>query len=154
MFRSIQIVFSTALVAGCAIAQPFEGPGYADGVLTSDAEGPFVAAATHTRAKIGAGNAFDAQLDAILDQLDAQPGLVGLSLRGEILGRDKWTLTVWETEEDLAGFVTSDAHLEAMGQADALVDAVYSATWSTTEVPPSWDEVLDELAEVEPSDPW
>ncbi|MEQ1570067.1 MAG: antibiotic biosynthesis monooxygenase [Myxococcota bacterium] len=140
------------LIAGCAISEPLEGPGYADGELRPDVEGPLVAAVTHTRAKRGAKDAFDASIDAIVAQLDTQPGLVGKSLRGELFGRDRWTLTVWESSEDLTTFVTSGAHLEAMGQWEALVDDVYSTSFTSES--PSWDEALDHLAEVEPAQPW
>lgn len=141
------------LLAGCAISQPFSGPGW-DGELITDAEGPFVTAVTHTRAAKGAGKEFDRHVDAVLDQMEEQPGFIGGSLRGRIIGREAWTMTVWEDEASLGAFVGGGAHLEAMVDASSVVDGVWSVTYSVTreEMPPSWSHALDELEKVEPKD--
>jgi heme-degrading monooxygenase HmoA len=141
--------------AACALSTPFSGPGFDEGLVT-DAPGPFVAVATHTRASRGMGGAFDDHVSAVTDQLATQPGFVGGSLRGRLLGREAWTLTVWEDEESLADFVSSGAHLEAMNDAPDVIDGVYYASWSVArdEMPPSWDDALDHLADAEPDHLW
>lgn len=141
------------LFAGCAISAPFSGPGW-DGELLTEAEGPFIAAVTHTRAAKGAGRDFDRHVDAVLDQMEGQPGFIGGSLRGRILGREAWTMTVWEDEASLGAFVGSGAHLEAMVDASTVIEGVWSATYPVTreEMPPSWSRALDELEKVEPKD--
>lgn len=141
----------------CAAASPFEGPGYdrADGVTTA-ADGPFVAVVTHTRMAEGARDAFDAHVEAVVDQASDAPGFVGSSLRGEIFGRERWTLTVWETDADLGTFYGSGAHAEAMRDAHDVIDAVYSHRFEVDRaaMPPRWGETLRLLDRHEPVDPW
>ena len=79
---------------------------------------------------------------------------VGYSLRGRVPGRERWTVSVWESEEDLLAFVTTGAHADAMAEAGTVIDGVWSATYlvEAADLPPAWDTALDHLAEVEPDD--
>ena len=144
-------------MSACAMSLPFEGPGYTDGELTTDDSGPFVVAATYARPKPDQSDVFHDHVAAIqgsLDGMDGESGLVGYSLRGEILGRDNWTLTVWTSEEAMMDFVLSDVHLAAMGEADLLVEDASFTHWEEPDaaaLPPEWDLVLEKLDEVEPT---
>ena len=139
------------MFVACAVSRPFEGPGFADGEVTVEPEGPFLVAATYARPAKSESDAFHDHVDAIqqsLDAMDADSGLVGYSLRGEIAGRDNWTLTVWTTEEAMMAFVLSDVHLDAMADADTVLEAGTFVHWEESdpaEIPPDWNRVLDEI---------
>ena len=146
------------LIVACAPAQPFDGPGFdmKNDRLTSDADGPFIAVITHTRVAKGESGLFGEHVDGIMGQLDDQSGFVGSSLKGQIFGRERWTLTVWEDAQSLVGFRDSGAHAKAMYDQDTVVDEVYYAYWELDRdaVPPSWDKALTELDKVEPEEPF
>lgn len=135
----------------CAIAQPFAGPGYADGAVTVAPDGPFLVAATQATPAAGEEATFGNHVDAIqatLDAMDVESGLVGYSLRGEIGGRDNWTLTVWTSEAAMLDFVLSDAHTAAMTEAEQIVDIGRFVHWEESDpaaIPPDWESVLDRL---------
>jgi len=133
-------------MTACAMSGPFEGPGW-DGELTTAHEGPFLAVVTWARQARGEQKAFGAYVDTVSDQLDEAEGLVGYALRGELPGREVWTVTVWESEEAMRDFVTSGAHLIAMGAADQVVEEFDSAHLEVTaeELPLDWDVLLDAL---------
>ena len=141
-------------LAGCTLHTPFSGPGW-DGALSTDAEGPFVAVVTHTRPVKEHRDAFDDHVDAITAQLEDQPGFVGGSLRGRLVGREVWTLTVWEDEESIADFVTSGAHWEALQDVE-VIEGIGTVEWAIepSELPPSWSDALDRLDAVEANPPW
>ena len=146
-----------ALGAACTPASPFSGPGYdPDRGLLTEAPGPFLAVVTHTAVKPGQDDAFDAHVEAIEAQLEAAPGFVGSSLRGEVFGPERWTLTVWTSEAALGAFYGGGAHARAMQDTTEVVEAVYSAGWELQpeSVPPSWDEALEALEAVEPTAPF
>jgi quinol monooxygenase YgiN len=141
----------------CAMSRPFEGPGFVDGELTLDHPGPFLVAATHGRPAPGQSDAFQDHVRAIvetLDAMDADSGLVGYSLRGEIGGRDNWTVSVWTSEEAMYDFVVSDVHAAAMAEADVLMEEGTFTHWEepdATALPPDWDVVIDELDATDPT---
>ena len=56
-------------------------------------------------------------------------------------------MTVWESEEAMLDFVTSDPHLAAMGALDDVAAAAQSrAEWMPVEeAPPEWDLVVEKL---------
>ncbi len=137
-----------ALALGCAPASPFEGPGYDPerGLLT-DAPGPFLAVVTEATVAEGQRGPFGDRAEDIEAELIRAPGLVGASLRGELLGDARWTLSVWEDGAALGRFVGGEAHARAIQDADALTDEVRTARWELgrAEVPPDWDEALERL---------
>jgi hypothetical protein len=141
-------------LSACAMSLPFEGPGYTDGAMTTDDSGPFLVAATYARPKPEQSDAFGDHVDAIqewLDARDAESGLVGYSLRGEILGRDNWTMSVWTSEEAMMDFVLSDVHLAAMSEADLIIEDASFTHWEEEDpaaIPPEWEVVLEKLDEV------
>ncbi len=135
----------------CAASTPFEGPGVSDdGALRTDHAGPFVVAVTHAKPAKGKGGAFNDHVDAIEAQLLEMDGFVGYSFRGEIGGRDRWTLTLWESEDALMGFITTGVHIEAMAQSGELLEEIHSGVWveeDPGQLPPTWGEALDFLDE-------
>ena len=84
MFRSLSLVPFALFFTGCALEQPFDGPGFKNGALTTDAEGPFVVATTRLDVKDDgdADAAFGKHMEAMQKALPEQKGLVGFSLAG------------------------------------------------------------------------
>ncbi|MCB9676178.1 MAG: DUF3291 domain-containing protein [Alphaproteobacteria bacterium] len=140
------------LVTGCALGSPMSGPG-----LDGEAEGPYIAVATHTRFASGQQKAFADHVAAVNAQMDAQPGFVARALRARILGRERWTLTVWEDEESLLEFAYgAGAHATAIGDAGTVIEGVYSAQWEVEpeDLPIPWDVALEHLAAERATPPW
>ncbi len=143
----------TTLAAGCEIEQPFEGPGYdlSDG-LTSDAPGPFVVATTRLVIDDGDGDqqAFDGPMAKLTEALKTQPGLVGKSLGFGIGVSGYRTLSVWESEEAVLGWVTSEVHSAAMSEMAERVKDGATLSWTMTRdeleaAPPSWADAKARL---------
>lgn len=143
------VVASTA----CDIAPPFEGPGYANG-LTTEAEGPFTVSTTLLVLKEGDPDAqglFDKNMEVLNKTLPDADGLVGSSLSFTLFGSGYRTLTVWESEEAVLGWVTSEAHGNAMSEmADHSDPSSSVASWTMTReeleaAPPSWDDAKARL---------
>jgi quinol monooxygenase YgiN len=137
-------------LAACNLHTPFDGPGMADGALATDHEGPFVVAVTYARSAPGEGRRFGDHVTAIEEQLADADGLVGYSLRGDLVGRDNWTLSVWESEDALLAFLTTGAHLAALGEAGTVLQDSRFASWDEPDraaLPPTWDQALAFLEE-------
>lgn len=80
-------------------------------------------------------------------ELPMQPGLIGYSVRQELLGNRAWTMTVWQTESDVRRFTNTAVHLEAMqsGQA-ALLDLRFARFQRDQRLPaPTWEEAMRAL---------
>jgi len=138
-----------AWLLACTPAQPLAGPGYdpKEGLLIE--ADTLVAAVTYAEIARGQRSAFDDHVDAIVEQTEVSGGFVARSLRGELAGREVWTLTVWEDEESMAAFAASDAHLAAMGAAHEVTEQFDAAYWTldASEMPVSWDDALLRLEE-------
>lgn len=151
------LVFCRLLSLACAPASPFEGPGYdrRSGILT-DHPGPFLVVVTHTKAREANLDAFDNSVDAIVQQAEDTKGFVGSSLKGEIFGLERWTMTAWESDAALADFYGGGAHEAALARSHELVEGVYSAHFMVerAKMPPTWDQALEHLEVSEPVDPF
>jgi len=146
-------VSMVAWVAACTPASSLEGPGLDDdGELVTDAPGPFVVVATHTQVAKGERKAFNDHVAAVDEQLPGQAGFVASALRAQIWGRERWTLTVWADHDALNTFVVEGAHARAMQDAARVIDGLHTALWEVPrgDWPPTWDDALAELDEVEP----
>ena len=134
---------------GCRVSQPFEGPGFDDdGNFIAEPDGPVRVAVTHAWPARGAAKDFDAHVAAIVVQLEATDGVYGWSLRGEIGGRERWTMTLWEDEVAMVDFLVTGAHLAAMTHEPPLLDDAEFVQWEEPDpsaLPPSWREATDRL---------
>lgn len=140
------IALLAALLGGCAIATPYRAaapPGGSEGE---------VAVIALTEATLGpdraARAAFWDGVRAVERDLATQPGLLGHSLRRELLGNRAWTMTVWESEAALDRFVASPVHRAAMRAGNPAIAGQRFATLARPRAagPLTWAEALDVLA--------
>lgn len=135
-------------LGGCAIATPFRAGGDAAG-----SEGQTVLVVV-TEARLGsdpaARAAFWEEVRLTDRAMARQPGVVGHSLRRELLGDRAWTLTVWSDSGSLDVFVLEGAHRRAMERAGKAVAAMRSVrfTVARTALPLGWEEALRRLDSV------
>lgn len=150
LFPGAAMVALIVAAQGCAIARPFEGPGYdpGRGVTAGPEVQEAVVMLTWARLDGDKRDAFDDHIDIIMERIDTQPGLIGSSFRIEILGDEVWTMSAWENAEALRRFVKSELHLDAMvAGAPAVVDMKFSQlTVPRRDIPISWDRALETLA--------
>jgi len=137
-------------LSGCAISTPFRGPGYdpAKGV-TAPGAGPVMIAITQATLRDDRARSRDfwAHVRLVEASLAGQPGLIGHSIRTELLGPDSWTMTVWVDEDSLRAFVEDTAHQDAIrGGGGALARARFARTrLERAEAPLSWGKALEIL---------
>ena len=89
---------------------------------------------------------FIRQSNAIQKQLKGSRGLIGYSLRAQLLGKKAWTLSVWEDERALNEFVRESPHVDSIRKV-SLGEARKFVRWKLlgSEVPPKWDDALAHL---------
>jgi heme-degrading monooxygenase HmoA len=135
----------------CRMSSPFEGPGFDDdGNFIAEPEAPVVVALTYGRPARGEAAAFEDHVGAILEQLEETDGVYGWSLRGELGGRERWTMTLWESEAAMMDFVLSGNHLEAMAYDPVLFEDGEFAHWEEADpsaLPPTWSDATARLDE-------
>jgi hypothetical protein len=85
----------------------------------------------------------------IMNQLSKTRGLVGYSLRAQLLARRFWTLSVWEDEPALAGFVHAQPHAQTMDAMLPHMGETKFITWTVKglEIPVSWDDAFNRWAD-------
>lgn len=103
---------------------PLAGPGFADGVYTGPTDAPLVASSTvlYLLDRPDAGPRFEALMGEVSAELMRSEGLLGVALGGSQLCGAYRTLALWRDTEAMMGFVSSDAHLQAMVAARELAD--------------------------------
>ena len=76
-------------------------------------------------------------------------GAVGVSLAADPLQRTTYTISVWKSEADLRGFLTSAEHLKLMRDYRSRVTGSAAATWYVDEfrLGAAWKEAPLRLAE-------
>jgi heme-degrading monooxygenase HmoA len=133
-------------LGGCAIATPYRE------VAAPGGSGAAPAVVAITEARLGGDRASRAAfwhgVREVERSLPTQPGLIGYTLRRELLGNTTWTMTVWESDDALDRFVGGAAHRRAMQAGDAAIASVRFARLSRARDagPPPWPEALDALA--------
>ena len=80
----------------------------------------------------------------IVNQLKRSRGLLGYSLLAQPLARRFWTLSVWEDESALRGFVEAQPHARTIAMMAPHMDTTKFVRWTVkgSEIPPSWDDAL------------
>lgn len=149
--KSMILALVLVVASGCEIQQPFAGPGFKDGKVTSAAAGPFIASTTILLVKDDSvsTDTFNKHMTILQEKLKTQPGLIGLSLAFTPLSNKDWrTLAVWESEDAMFAWVASDEHAAAMSDmADKAESGSQVASWEIKkeEVPPTWDDAKAHL---------
>ena len=84
----------------------------------------------------------------IISQLRESPGLVGYSLRAQPMAKRFWTLSVWEDEASLQGFVHARPHTRTMTVLAPHMGSTRFLRWTIkgAQVPPSWDDAVSRLS--------
>jgi hypothetical protein len=137
---------------------PFGGPGFDSmtGELVEPIADEYVVSTTQLLPKADAASqqAFFELTEAVVVELMQTPGLLGAGFAQEPNCGFMRTLTVWESEQAMFAFVSSDAHVEAMSQTFVVgvTGRVTSWTAPADEMPPSWEGAIAKIAEVDPLD--
>ncbi|HEX4871293.1 MAG TPA: antibiotic biosynthesis monooxygenase family protein [Nevskiaceae bacterium] len=141
---SAAVLIGALGLGACSIGTPYrslEGPA---------AGGERVVALTHARLgeDAAARGRFWEGVWRVEGALARQPGLVGHRLRRSLLGREVWTMTVWQDEASLEAFVRSPLHQQAMREGVAALSFIETARLRlpAERLPPSWDEAEAALA--------
>ena len=114
-FCTVATVIS--FLTGCAVGTPFKGPGFESGSVVTETENDMVVVGLtyiQTGDDAEQNRVFWQHVGKVHDAIEQQPGLIGYSIRREILGDQGWTMTVWKDERSLNQFVGSQVHRDAM----------------------------------------
>lgn len=103
-------------MTSCTFAPKFNGPKFdrATKTLKVDPDKEVVLALTNAKLTRGKRGGFDSRSKQIFENLKNHEGYIGGMVKVEIFGDEVWTMTVWETEDDLKKFVNSSQHMDAM----------------------------------------
>ena len=133
------------LLGACAISTPFprlkmSGAGADDQV---------VVVLTHIVVDSNQRSEFDRQTRRVIDSLPSHSGMLGYSARRQIFGNEAWTMSMWASDADRAGFVRSAVHQEAIAKsAPAIVNIqLKRLTLTRKDVPVGWPRALELMAE-------
>ncbi len=131
---------------GCTVARPFARPTAAPQLAPDD---PVVVVVSWARLHIEQRDIFDdytRKLIAALDRGD-YAGLVGFSVRRELLGDEVWTMTAWQNDEAMRAFAEGELHGAAMREAyDAMVDfRTLRLVVPARDVPLAWKDAVTRL---------
>ncbi len=134
------------LLSACSVATPFRkvpaGIGQAEQGAT---------VVVITEATLGGSSeqrsGFWTGVRSVQAVLPSQPGLIGYSLRQELLGNRVWTMTVWQSELDVRRFADTATHRQAMQSgAAALINLRFARIQRGQRMPvPTWEEAMDAL---------
>lgn len=145
--RTLAAAAVTSLLCACAISTPFRG--------MAPATDSAVLVVTHAVLDPRTRADFDAQTRNVVDGLPLQPGLLGYSVRRELLGNQVWTITVWADEAARARFVASALHREAMAEGSAAITSIRVRRFALPEgsLPVRWRQALELLDGPAPARP-
>ena len=79
----------------------------------------------------------------IMRALKSSDGLVGYSLKADLLRKTFWTVSAWRDDAAVVEFVSSDTHRAAMVrlQPHIVQPWIETLTVSGSELPPKWSEI-------------
>ena len=83
----------------------------------------------------------------IVRELARSDGLVGYSLKADLIAKTFWTISAWKSTASLESFVGSDVHLRAMTDIGPHMNEprIDTTVMQGTDVPPSWPHVRQRL---------
>lgn len=134
------------LLSACSVATPFRmvpaGMGQAERGTT---------VVVITEATLGGSSeqrsGFWTGVRSVQAVLPSQPGLIGYSLRQELLGNRVWSMTAWQSEMHVRRFADTAAHRQAMQSgAETLINLRFARIQRDQRMPvPTWEEAMDAL---------
>jgi heme-degrading monooxygenase HmoA len=133
-------------LGACSVATPFRK--VPEGIVQAEKATTVVVI---TEATLGGSSeqrsGFWTGVRSVQDVLPSQPGLIGYSLRQELLGNRVWTMTIWQSEVDVRRFAATATHRQAMQSgAEALINLRFARLKRDQHMPvPTWDEAMDAL---------
>ena len=143
--RALMALAVVPLLGACAISTPFprlkmSGAG---------AEDQVVVVLTHIVVDSNQRSEFDRQTRRVIDSLPSHSGMLGYSARRQIFGNEAWTMSMWASDADRAGFVRSAVHQEAIAKSAPAVVNIQLKRLSLTrkDVPAGWPRALELMAE-------
>lgn len=137
------------MLTGCKFGTPFSGP-VTKGSKSSSNETAVIALSYVKTGDDSAKNKiFWDYVMTVNDNLPKYKGYLGHSIRRVVLGKEGWTMTVWENEQSLDEFVRGDLHQQAIAKS---LNAIAKARFvrlaiKRSEVPISWEKAEQILAE-------
>lgn len=143
--RALMALAVVPLLGACAISTPFprlkmSGAGADDQV---------VVVLTHIVVDSNQRSEFDRQTRRVIDSLPSHSGMLGYSARRQIFGNEAWTMSMWASDADRAGFVRSAVHQEAIAKSAPAIVNIQLKRLSLTrkDVSAGWPRALELLAE-------
>jgi heme-degrading monooxygenase HmoA len=137
-------LLAVLLLSGCTIAKPFSAP-----KGTPAPTAPVTVVVTYALLDNEQRQPFDDYTERLADSLDAgqYPGLVGYSIRKEILGDEVWSLTAWTDLNAMVNFARSGLHAEAKSRASHAIRELQVRHFELepSALPPSWELALGYL---------
>ena len=87
---------------------------------------------------------FAVQSRRITKQVEGSSGVIGYSLNSRLLMGEFWTLSVWDGEAALQGFVHAPPHVATMRSMIPHMGQTRFVRWHLkgSELPPRWDDAL------------
>jgi heme-degrading monooxygenase HmoA len=143
-FASSILTALSLFITGCVISTPFKGPGYSrwDGIKGAQPTDEFVVVLTYAKLDRNNRKAFDEGTARVHKTMSTHDGLIGHSIRKEILGDEAWTITVWKDEASVENFSKSEIHRQAVteGRASLVATKFRRLTLPASQIPLSWKE--------------
>lgn len=146
--RKFSLTALAAFITGCSVSMPFKwvgGLSNQQGVDNGTSSEELIVAVTHAAVDASKRKSFDEAAYRVLDSLPSQSGLVGYSVRRQLLGNEVWTATVWTDEESIQRFLRSTAHAQAVIQSGSAVRQIHYTRLKIRrdELPISWGRLLE-----------
>lgn len=145
MMKPIKILALALGLSSCTVARPFSRPP-APPPLPDET---VVVVVTHAELWDDRREAFDDYTSLLVDALDEGrfEGLIGFSVRKELLGDRVWTMSVWSDEAAIESFTRSPLHRAAMARAGRAIKSMRLRRLRARpeEIPLSWERALAAL---------
>ena len=143
--RALMALAVMPLLGACAISTPFPRLKMSG----ARADDQVVVVLTHIVVDSNQRSEFDRQTRRVIDSLPSHSGMLGYSARRQIFGNEAWTMSMWASDADRAGFVRSAVHQEAIAKSAPAIVNIQLMRLSLTrkDVPAGWPRALELLAE-------
>jgi hypothetical protein len=89
----------------------------------------------------------------IVRELVRSDGLVGYSLKADLIRKTFWTISAWDSTDSLHAFVRSEVHVRAMTASGPHMNEprIETTVIPGTDLPAEWSQVRDRLTKPRPA---